>query len=138
MQRVTIGTYDCHNYLCLNSRLLVYISVQCTHSCWLHQTCCFFSEEANKSWGKENVKIYKTSFTPMYHSITTRKSLCIMKLVCVGKEEKVRRLCVLKTVVIGSQPAAFAFLSLLQLNIHLSVCVRPAGGGLAHAGHGFR
>lgn len=46
-------------------------------------------EEANKSWGKENVKIYKTSFTPMYHSITTRKSLCIMKLVCVGKEEKV-------------------------------------------------
>ncbi|XP_053179944.1 glutathione reductase, mitochondrial isoform X1 [Scomber japonicus] len=46
-------------------------------------------EEAIKSRGKENVKIYKTSFTPMYHAITTRKSQCIMKLVCVGKEETV-------------------------------------------------
>ncbi|XP_053734772.1 glutathione reductase, mitochondrial isoform X2 [Synchiropus splendidus] len=46
-------------------------------------------EEAIQSYGKENIKIYKTSFTPMYHAITTRKSLCIMKLVCVGKEEKV-------------------------------------------------
>lgn len=35
------------------------------------------------------MKIYKTSFTPMYHAITDRKSQCIMKLVCVGKEEKV-------------------------------------------------
>lgn len=47
------------------------------------------TEEAIKTRGKENVKIYKTSFTPMYHAITSRKSQCIMKLVCVGKEEKV-------------------------------------------------
>uniref|UniRef100_A0A8C6UKL4 glutathione-disulfide reductase n=1 Tax=Neogobius melanostomus TaxID=47308 RepID=A0A8C6UKL4_9GOBI len=46
-------------------------------------------EEAIQTRGKENVKIYKTSFTPMYHAITSRKSQCIMKLVCVGKEEKV-------------------------------------------------
>ncbi|XP_008324753.1 glutathione reductase, mitochondrial [Cynoglossus semilaevis] len=46
-------------------------------------------DEAIKAWGKENVKIYKTSFTPMYHAITSRKSLCLMKLVCAGKEEKV-------------------------------------------------
>ncbi|XP_037531620.1 glutathione reductase, mitochondrial [Nematolebias whitei] len=46
-------------------------------------------DEAVKTSGKENVKIYKTSFTPMYHAITSRKSPCIMKLVCVGKEEKV-------------------------------------------------
>ncbi|XP_034037841.1 glutathione reductase, mitochondrial isoform X2 [Thalassophryne amazonica] len=46
-------------------------------------------EEAVKSMGKENVKIYKTAFTPMYHAITSRKSQCIMKLVCAGKEEKV-------------------------------------------------
>ncbi|KAL0973594.1 hypothetical protein UPYG_G00206750 [Umbra pygmaea] len=46
-------------------------------------------DEAIKSWGKENVKSYKKSFTPMYHAITTRKTQCIMKLVCVGKEEKV-------------------------------------------------
>uniref|UniRef100_A0A7N8Y5L1 Glutathione reductase, mitochondrial n=1 Tax=Mastacembelus armatus TaxID=205130 RepID=A0A7N8Y5L1_9TELE len=46
-------------------------------------------EEAIKTRGKENVKIYKTSFTPMYHAITSRKTQCLMKLVCVGKEEKV-------------------------------------------------
>ncbi|XP_040031086.2 glutathione reductase, mitochondrial isoform X1 [Gasterosteus aculeatus] len=46
-------------------------------------------EEAIRSRGKENVKVYKTSFTPMYHAITSRKSQCIMKLVCEGKEEKV-------------------------------------------------
>lgn len=50
---------------------------------------CLFTEEAVRSNGKENVKIYKTSFTPMYHAITNRKSQCVMKLVCVGKEEKV-------------------------------------------------
>ncbi|XP_051930901.1 glutathione reductase, mitochondrial isoform X3 [Hippocampus zosterae] len=46
-------------------------------------------EEAIISKGKENVKIYKTSFTPLYHAITTRKTSCIMKMVCVGKEEKI-------------------------------------------------
>uniref|UniRef100_A0A8C9VV41 glutathione-disulfide reductase n=1 Tax=Scleropages formosus TaxID=113540 RepID=A0A8C9VV41_SCLFO len=46
-------------------------------------------DEAIKTHGKENVKIYTTSFTPMYHVMTTRKSQCVMKLVCVGKEEKV-------------------------------------------------
>uniref|UniRef100_A0A674MWG6 Glutathione reductase, mitochondrial n=1 Tax=Takifugu rubripes TaxID=31033 RepID=A0A674MWG6_TAKRU len=48
-----------------------------------------FILKAVRSNGKENVKIYKTSFTPMYHAITNRKSQCVMKLVCVGKEEKV-------------------------------------------------
>ncbi|XP_069026509.1 glutathione reductase, mitochondrial isoform X1 [Embiotoca jacksoni] len=46
-------------------------------------------DEAIKSRGKENVKVYKTSFTPMYHAVTSRKTQCIMKLVCVGKEETV-------------------------------------------------
>lgn len=46
-------------------------------------------DEAIKSWGKDNVKVYTTSFTPMYHAITTQKSLCVMKLVCAGKDEKV-------------------------------------------------
>uniref|UniRef100_A0A8C1Z187 Glutathione reductase, mitochondrial n=1 Tax=Cyprinus carpio TaxID=7962 RepID=A0A8C1Z187_CYPCA len=46
-------------------------------------------DEAIKTWGKDNVKVYTTSFTPMYYAITTRKSQCIMKLVCVGKNEKV-------------------------------------------------
>uniref|UniRef100_A0AAR2KHE8 Glutathione reductase n=1 Tax=Pygocentrus nattereri TaxID=42514 RepID=A0AAR2KHE8_PYGNA len=46
-------------------------------------------DEAVKSWGKRSVKIYTTSFTPMYHAITTRKTHCIMKLVCIGNEERV-------------------------------------------------
>uniref|UniRef100_F6Z5X5 Selenide, water dikinase 1 n=1 Tax=Xenopus tropicalis TaxID=8364 RepID=F6Z5X5_XENTR len=39
--------------------------------------------------GRENVKVYTTSFSPMYHAVTRRKTKCVMKLVCVGKEEKV-------------------------------------------------
>uniref|UniRef100_A0A673HED1 Glutathione reductase, mitochondrial n=1 Tax=Sinocyclocheilus rhinocerous TaxID=307959 RepID=A0A673HED1_9TELE len=46
-------------------------------------------DEAIKTWGKDSVKVYTTSFTPMYYAITTRKSQCIMKLVCAGKNEKV-------------------------------------------------
>ncbi|XP_054648437.1 glutathione reductase, mitochondrial isoform X2 [Dunckerocampus dactyliophorus] len=46
-------------------------------------------EEAIIARGKENVKVYKTSFTSLYHAITSRKSPCIMKLVCAGKEETV-------------------------------------------------
>uniref|UniRef100_A0A8C5BUS2 Glutathione-disulfide reductase n=1 Tax=Gadus morhua TaxID=8049 RepID=A0A8C5BUS2_GADMO len=51
--------------------------------------CVCFTEEAVTSRGKDNVKTYTTSFTPMYHSMTSRKSQCVMKLVCVGPEEKV-------------------------------------------------
>uniref|UniRef100_A0A8C1T3S4 Glutathione reductase, mitochondrial n=1 Tax=Cyprinus carpio TaxID=7962 RepID=A0A8C1T3S4_CYPCA len=46
-------------------------------------------DEAIKTWGKDSVKVYTTSFTPMYYAMTTRKSQCIMKLVCAGKNEKV-------------------------------------------------
>ncbi|MBN3303778.1 GSHR protein, partial [Amia calva] len=46
-------------------------------------------EEAVSAHGKEEVKTYTTAFTPMYHAMTTRKTQCVMKLVCVGKEEKV-------------------------------------------------
>ncbi|MBN3321106.1 GSHR protein, partial [Atractosteus spatula] len=46
-------------------------------------------EEAVTAHGRDNIKTYSTSFTPMYHAMTTRKTQCVMKLVCVGKEEKV-------------------------------------------------
>uniref|UniRef100_A0A8C9EK89 glutathione-disulfide reductase n=1 Tax=Pavo cristatus TaxID=9049 RepID=A0A8C9EK89_PAVCR len=46
-------------------------------------------DEAISVHGKDNVKIYSTSFTPMYHAVTQRKVKCVMKLVCAGKEEKV-------------------------------------------------
>lgn len=47
------------------------------------------TDEAIQNRGKDNVKTYTTAFTPMYHAMTSRKSQCIMKLVCVGPEEKV-------------------------------------------------
>lgn len=47
------------------------------------------TEEAVAIHGKDNVKIYNTSFTPLYHAVTQRKVKCVMKLVCAGKEEKV-------------------------------------------------
>ncbi|NXJ57520.1 GSHR protein, partial [Spizaetus tyrannus] len=46
-------------------------------------------DEAVAAHGRENVKIYSTSFTPLYHAVTQRKVKCVMKLVCAGKEEKV-------------------------------------------------
>nr|XP_013810591.1 PREDICTED: glutathione reductase, mitochondrial [Apteryx mantelli mantelli] len=46
-------------------------------------------DEAISVHGRENVKIYSTSFTPMYHAVTKKKTKCVMKLVCAGKEEKV-------------------------------------------------
>eukprot|EP00069_Balaena_mysticetus_P013598 bmy_08255T0 len=46
-------------------------------------------DEAIYKYGKENVKIYSTTFTPMYHAVTKRKTKCVMKMVCANKEEKV-------------------------------------------------
>ncbi|ERE90829.1 glutathione reductase [Cricetulus griseus] len=45
-------------------------------------------DEAVHKYGKESVKIYSTTFTPMYHAVTTRKTKCVMKMVCANKEEK--------------------------------------------------
>uniref|UniRef100_A0A4X2KVE8 glutathione-disulfide reductase n=1 Tax=Vombatus ursinus TaxID=29139 RepID=A0A4X2KVE8_VOMUR len=46
-------------------------------------------DEAISKYGKENVKIYVTAFTPMYHAVTRRKTKCVMKMVCALQEEKV-------------------------------------------------
>jgi len=47
------------------------------------------TEEAARAKHGDEVKIYKSIFTPMYHAVTTRKTKTAMKLVCVGEEEKV-------------------------------------------------
>ena len=46
-------------------------------------------DEANIKFGFDNVTVYETKFTPLYHSMTTRKPQTVMKLVCQGQEEKV-------------------------------------------------
>ncbi|PJG82965.1 glutathione-disulfide reductase [Caviibacterium pharyngocola] len=45
--------------------------------------------KAVEQYGAENVKVYKSSFTPMYSAVTSHRQPCRMKLVCVGKEEKI-------------------------------------------------
>ncbi|MEG9480974.1 glutathione-disulfide reductase [Mannheimia sp. HC-2023] len=45
--------------------------------------------QAIEQYGKDNVKVYKSSFTAMYTAITQHRQPCRMKLVCVGKEEKI-------------------------------------------------
>lgn len=49
----------------------------------------YIIDEAISKYGKENVKTYSTTFTPMYHAVTKRKTKCVMKMVCANKEEKV-------------------------------------------------
>ena len=46
-------------------------------------------EQAVAQYGAENVKVYKSNFTPMYSAVTQHRQPCRMKLVCAGKEEKV-------------------------------------------------
>ncbi|KAH3812400.1 glutathione reductase, mitochondrial-like [Dreissena polymorpha] len=45
--------------------------------------------EAEKAYGADNLKIYRTTFTPMYYAMTETKVKCSMKLVCLLPDEKV-------------------------------------------------
>ncbi|OCG06674.1 glutathione-disulfide reductase [Gilliamella sp. wkB178] len=45
--------------------------------------------QAIKQFGQDNVKIYTSTFTAMYTAVTQHNQPCRMKLVCVGKEEKI-------------------------------------------------
>jgi glutathione reductase (NADPH) len=45
-------------------------------------------EEARERFG-EAVKVYRSGFVPMYYALGTRKPKALMKLVCVGAEERV-------------------------------------------------
>lgn len=46
-------------------------------------------EEAIKKFGTKNIKVYKSSFIPMYYAVLTNKQYCHMKLICEGPNEKV-------------------------------------------------
>ena len=49
----------------------------------------YTEEQAIKEFGEENIKVYKSSFTPMYSAITSHRQPCFMKLITLGEEEKV-------------------------------------------------
>ena len=46
-------------------------------------------EEALKQYGKEQIKIYQTRFNPMYYALGDEKIPTVMKLVTLGKEERI-------------------------------------------------
>lgn len=46
-------------------------------------------QEAIAEHGEENVTIYKSQFTALYQALTSHRTPTRMKLVCVGKEEKI-------------------------------------------------
>lgn len=46
-------------------------------------------EAAKEKYGAEQLKIYTSKFTPMQYALAQNKQACEMKLVCVGKEEKI-------------------------------------------------
>ncbi|MGP4953481.1 FAD-dependent oxidoreductase, partial [Psychrobacter sp. T6-1] len=39
--------------------------------------------------GKDNIKCYTSTFTSMYSAVTQHRQKCVMKLVCLGDDEKV-------------------------------------------------
>jgi glutathione reductase (NADPH) len=46
-------------------------------------------EEAEKRYGRDNIKIYKSSFTATYYAIMEDKGPLKCKLICQGEEEKI-------------------------------------------------
>ncbi len=44
---------------------------------------------AIKAYGESQIKVYHSSFTPMYSAVTAHRQPCRMKLVCLGAEEKI-------------------------------------------------
>lgn len=44
---------------------------------------------AIEQYGQENIKIYQSTFTPMYFALGEYRQKCDMKLVCAGAEEKI-------------------------------------------------
>jgi glutathione reductase (NADPH) len=45
--------------------------------------------DAVKHYGKDNIKCYNSTFTSMYSAVTQHRQKCMMKLVCLGDDEKV-------------------------------------------------
>ncbi len=45
--------------------------------------------EARKKFGDDSIKIYNSTFAPLYHALTQRKQKTTMKLICQGPDEKV-------------------------------------------------
>jgi len=45
--------------------------------------------KAIEQYGADNIKVYTSRFASMYTAMTAHRQMCSMKLVCVGKDEKI-------------------------------------------------
>ncbi|WP_301098599.1 glutathione-disulfide reductase [Otariodibacter sp.] len=45
--------------------------------------------KAKEQYGEDNIKVYTSSFTPMYSAVTQHRQPCKMKLICAGSEQKI-------------------------------------------------
>jgi len=52
--------------------------------------CILCSAEAEKKFGESSLKIYTSTFVPLYHAVTQRKIKTHMKMICVLPTEKVQ------------------------------------------------
>ncbi|KTC90765.1 glutathione-disulfide reductase [Fluoribacter dumoffii] len=52
-------------------------------------TVGFSEEDAIEQYGKEQIKVYQTRFSPMFDAFAEVKTPTVMKLVTLGKEEKI-------------------------------------------------
>jgi len=90
-------------------------------------TVGFTTDKAKSTFGEDNVKTYQTTFTNMYHGLTERKTRTYMKIVCVGKEEKVVGLHI---VGIGSDEMLQGFAVAIKMgatreDFHNTVAIHP-------------
>ncbi|KCV67576.1 hypothetical protein H696_05974 [Fonticula alba] len=46
-------------------------------------------EEAREKYGAKNIKVYTSTFTNMYHAVSSFKTKTAMKMVCLGPQEKI-------------------------------------------------
>ncbi len=46
-------------------------------------------DQAIKQYGAQQVKIYRSSFNPMYYALSEHKVKTLMKLICIGSDEKI-------------------------------------------------
>lgn len=46
-------------------------------------------QQAKEQYGEEELTIYRSRFTPMYFALNEYRQKCEMKLICLGKEEKI-------------------------------------------------
>lgn len=46
-------------------------------------------EQAIATYGKDQISVYQSNFTPMYSAITSHRQPCKMKLICAGEDQKI-------------------------------------------------